>query len=89
MVRFQQRMRKKWSFNIYFIIGIKHYFPFINIRKIPREVLKTEGEARGFQHPPRDIANVNEWQNHVWSLLLHKFNENTAKNEKMFSHFIL
>ena len=28
--------------------GIKHDFPFINIRKVPREVLKTEGEARGF-----------------------------------------
>ena len=43
-----------------FIIGIKHDFPFINIRKVPREVLKTEGEARGFQHLPRDLANVNE-----------------------------
>ena len=31
------------------IRGIKHDFPFINIRKVPREVLKTEGEARGFQ----------------------------------------
>ena len=29
--------------------GIKHEFPLINIRKVPREVLKTEGEARGFQ----------------------------------------
>ena len=25
--------------------GIKHDFPFINIRNVPREVLKTEGEA--------------------------------------------
>ena len=41
-------------------IGIKHDFPFINIRKVPREVLKTEGEARGFQYPPKEIANVNE-----------------------------
>ena len=24
------------------VIGIKHDFPFINIRKVPREVLKTE-----------------------------------------------
>ena len=32
-----------------FIRGIKHDFPFINICKVPREVLKTEGEARGFQ----------------------------------------
>ena len=29
--------------------GIKHDFPFINICKVPREVLKTEGDARGFQ----------------------------------------
>ena len=29
--------------------GIKHDFPFTNIRKVPRGVLKTEGEARGFQ----------------------------------------
>ena len=31
--------------------GIKHDFQFINIRKVPREVLKTEteGEAQGFQ----------------------------------------
>ena len=26
----------------------------------PRVVLKTEGIARGFQHSPRDLANVNE-----------------------------
>ena len=24
--------------------------------------MKTEGEARGFQHFPRDLANVNEWK---------------------------
>ena len=40
-------------------IGIKRDFPFINIRKVPREVLKTEGEARGFQYFPRDLVNVN------------------------------
>ena len=33
------------------IRGIKHDFPFINICKVPREVLKIEGEARGFQPP--------------------------------------
>ena len=35
---------------------------FINIRKIPREMLKTSGFALGFQHLPRDLANVNEWK---------------------------
>ena len=41
-------------------IGIKHDFPFINIRKVPREVLKTEGEARGFQNLQWELANVKE-----------------------------
>ena len=34
-------------------------FQCINIRKVPWEVLKTEAEGRGFQHFPRDLANVN------------------------------
>ena len=37
--------------------GNKHDFPFINSRKVPREVLKTEGEV--FNHP-KDHANANE-----------------------------
>ena len=45
--------------------GIKHDFPFsllLTLHKVPREVLKTEGEARGF-HPrfstiPIDLVNV-------------------------------
>ena len=40
-------------------IGIKHVFSCINIRQVPREVLKTEAGGRGFQHLPRDLANVN------------------------------
>ena len=36
------RMRKVYA------IGIKHDFPFINIRKVPREGVKTDVEARGF-----------------------------------------
>ena len=44
---------------------------FINIRWVPRVVLKTEGEggvlktlgyALGFQHSPRDLVKVNEWK---------------------------
>ena len=54
------------------IIGIKHGFSCINIRQFPWEVLKTEAEGRGFQHLPRDLANVNALKNHVRSLLLHK-----------------
>ena len=53
-------------------IGTKHGFSCINIRKVPWEVLKTVAEGRGFQHLPRDLANVNALKNHVRSLLLHK-----------------
>ena len=35
-------------------------FQCINIRQVPREVLKTGG--LGFQHLPRDLANVNAWK---------------------------
>ena len=57
---------------IFTIIGIKHGFSCINIRQVPWEVLKTEAEGHGFQHLPRDLANVNALKNHVRSLLLHK-----------------
>ena len=30
--------------------------------KVPHEVMKTSGFALGFQHLPRDLANVNEWK---------------------------
>ena len=53
-------------------IGINHGFSCLNIRQIPREVLKTEAGGRGFQHLPRDLANVKALKNHVWSLLLRK-----------------
>ena len=33
----------------FFNRGIKHDFPFINICKVPREVLKTEGKARALR----------------------------------------
>ena len=46
-------------------IGIKHGFSCINVCQVPREVLKTEAEGRGFQHLPRDLANVNVLENNV------------------------
>ena len=36
------------------------FFQCINIRQVPWEVLKTA--AFGFQHLPRDLANVNAWK---------------------------
>ena len=64
------------------IIGIKHLFSCINIRQVPWKVLKTEAECRGFQHLPRNLANVNALKKHVRSLLLHK-------NWKHLLHFAL
>ena len=46
-------------------IGIKHGFSCIIVCQVPREVLKTEAEGRGFQHLPRDLANVNVLENNV------------------------
>ena len=34
-------------------------FQCISIRKVPWEVLKTAASGLGFQHLPRDLANVN------------------------------
>ena len=46
-------------------IGIKHDFPCINVCQVPREMLKTEAEGRGFQQLPRGLANVNALENNV------------------------
>ena len=37
-------------------------FQCINIRQVPWEVLKTMAFGLGFQHLPRDLANVNVWK---------------------------
>ena len=46
-------------------IGIKHGFPCINVCQVRREMSKTEAVGRGFQHLPRDLANVNVLENNV------------------------
>ena len=37
-------------------------FQCINVCQVPRELLKTEAFGLGFQHLPRDLANVNAWK---------------------------
>ena len=49
-------------FSLYAIIAIEHVFQCINIRQVPREVLKTEAVGLGFEHLPWDLANVNAWK---------------------------
>ena len=63
---------RPYNVSPYLTIRIQHGFSCINISQVPREVLKTEAGGRGFQHLPRDLANVNALKNHVRSLLLHK-----------------
>ena len=46
-------------------IGIKHGFSCINIHQVLWKVLKSEARGLGFQHLPRDLANVNALKNHV------------------------
>ena len=50
------------GFSVYAIIAIEHGFSCINIRQVPWEVLKTAAFGLGFQHLPRDLANVNAWK---------------------------
>ena len=49
-------------------------FQCINIRQVPREVLKTAAFGLGFQHLPRDLANVNAWKN-----MFDPYNEGTQE----------
>ena len=49
-------------FSFYAIIAIEHGFQCINIRRVPLEALKTAAGGLGFQHLPRDLANVNAWK---------------------------
>ena len=37
-------------------------FQCINIRQVPWEVLNTAAFGLGFQHPPRDLTNINIWK---------------------------
>ena len=53
-------------------IRIKNVFSWIDVREIPREMHKTEGEARGFQHL-NDQMKFNALKSNIWSLLLHNY----------------
>ena len=70
-------------------IGIRHGFSCINFRQVPWEVLKTVAEGHGFQHLPRDLANVNALKRHVRSLLLHKQTENIYYISRYFLHYFV
>ena len=48
------------------------FFQCINIRQVPWEVLKTAAFGLGFQHLPRDLANVNAWKT-MFDPYIHKY----------------
>ena len=68
--------------------GIKHDFPSINIRKVPREVLKTEGEARGFQ-PSRGTLRMLMNDKIMFDRYYCINSANHCENEKTLAHYIL
>ena len=49
-------------------------FQCINIRQVPREVLKTAASGLGFQNLPGDLANVN-----AWKTMFDPYSEDTQK----------
>ena len=60
-------------------IGIKQDLPFINIRNVQRDVLKTKGKPRGFQHLARDLVNVND------KIMFDSYCENEENNRTLYS----
>ena len=62
----------------YAIITINVILSFINIRKVPREVLKTSGFALGFQHLPR----MDELGFYVPSTVFQSFRDDGRVNMK-------
>ena len=55
------------NFNKYFVEFMQKQrsniiFQYINVCPVPWEMLKTSAYGLGFQHLPRDLANVNAWK---------------------------
>ena len=63
-------------------------FSYINICQVPWEVLKTEAEGRGFQHLPRDLANVNALKTMFDRYYCIK-NENICYISRYFLHYFV
>ena len=69
-------------------IGIKHGFSCISMTQVPWEVLKTEAEGRGFQHLPRDLANVNALKTMFDRYYCIK-TENISSTSRYFLHYFV
>ena len=62
-------------------------FQYINVCPVLREMLKTSACGLGFQHLPRDLANVNAWKT-MFDPYIEKMREALQKC-KSFSYFLL
>ena len=69
--------------------GIEHGFSCINIRQVPWEMLKTEAEGRGFQHLPRDLANVNALKKNMFDCYYCIKTENICYISRYFLHYFV
>ena len=64
-------------------------FSCMNIRQVPWEVLKTEAEGHGFQHLPKDLANVNALKNMFNRYYYIKKTENICYISRYFLHYFV
>ena len=71
-----------------FIRGIKHDFPFINTRKVLREVLKTEGETLGFQ-ASRETLRMSMNDKIMFDRYYCMNSTKHCENEEILAHYIL
>ena len=55
-------------------------FQYINVCPVPREMLKTSAYGFGFQHLPRDLANVN-----AWNTMFDPYINNVSVNNAFFT----
>ena len=64
----------------------------VNIYHIIYGKAENRGCSRGFQHSPRDLANINEWQNHFgryYCIYSEETKEIRCRNERNMVHYIL
>ena len=59
-------------------------FQCINILQVPWEVLKTAAFGPGFQHLPRDLANVNAWKTMFDPYIIGVFRRNNMSQTVLF-----
>ena len=65
------------------------FFYALTFARSPWEVLKTEAEGRGFQHLPRDLANVNALKKNMFDRYYCIKTENICYISRYFLHYFV